>query len=98
MFYKDALFQYLKYLTLKTYTLESSFCFLSESVLGYSIKAVCFNLNLGEILVCNKIHIYSFRKYTFSFHDALSFANVSICFAKKQHFLIKIVPLLKAVV
>ena len=36
-------------------------------------------------------------KYTFSYWDPLNFADVRIFLAKNQHFLGKIVPLLKSV-
>ena len=42
-------------------------------------------------------HICTFRKYTFKYQNPLNFADV-IIFAKSQYFLVKIVPLLKAIV
>ena len=42
-------------------------------------------------------HSCSFRKHTFQYHGPLNFAVVSI-FANNQHFLAKMVPLLKAIV
>ena len=42
-------------------------------------------------------HVYSFKKYTFQYQGPLNFADVSI-FYKKQRFLTKILPLLKAIV
>ena len=49
-------------------------------------------------LVRKFTHICSFRKYTFEYQGLLNFAEVSIFFAKNQHFLAKMVPLLKAIV
>ena len=49
-------------------------------------------------LVRKYTHKSSFRKYTFRCQDPLDFADVSISFAEDQHFLAKIVPLLKAIV
>ena len=49
-------------------------------------------------LVHKFTHIFSFRKYTFQYQGFLNFPDVSIYFAKNQHFLAKMVPLLKAIV
>ena len=43
-------------------------------------------------------YICSFKKYTFLLQDSLNFAYGSIFFCNKSTFLLKIVPLLKAVV
>ena len=49
-------------------------------------------------LVRKLTHICSFRKYTFQDQALLNFADVSIFFAKNQHYLAKMAPLLKATV
>ena len=43
-------------------------------------------------------HICSFRKYNFEYQDPRNFADVNIFFAKSQHFLARMVFLLKAIV
>ena len=43
-------------------------------------------------------HICSFRKYTFQYQGFLNFADVSIFFGKTQHFLAKMILLLKSIV
>ena len=43
-------------------------------------------------------HINSFKKYTFSYQGSINFVDVCFFFAKNQHFLAKIAPLLKATV
>ena len=48
-------------------------------------------------LVRKFTHIVTFRKCTFQYQGPLNLAVVSIFFAKNQHVLAKMVPLLKVI-
>ena len=48
-------------------------------------------------LVRKFTHIYSFRKYTFQYQGSHNFVDIRMFFVKSEHFLVKMVPLFKAI-